>query len=174
VAKCPAPSTIGERRGKLAGDDYTISPTGSSPAFFQGRHATNHWIAAAEVTLYSELEGIIEQSTITVVPGPLPSLAKSVRLEQSSRLTGPAKVPACAIHENRERVIERRRYRKGDISGEKPFIPVNRLGIRRPDKSKFRMHRVEDEISFSSLRDHIRHLKNRCSLFLNPLISENS
>jgi hypothetical protein len=52
--------------------------------------------------------GIIELSTITVEPDPPPSLAKSVRLEQSSRLTGPAEVSPHATLRDFARVFRAR------------------------------------------------------------------
>ncbi len=51
---------------------------------------------------------------------------------------------------------------------------MQRFRIISPNKRKFRMCGVEDDIAFSSVRDDTWHSKNRGSIFLNPSISESS
>ena len=61
-------------RVRLGGRKLHNLSNGAGPGLFQGRHATNHGIAAAEVTLHYELEGIMENSTIAVEPDRYTSL----------------------------------------------------------------------------------------------------
>ena len=59
-------------------------------------------------------------------------------------------------------------------SAEEPRISIDRFGIISPNKRKFRMHRVEDDIAPSPVDDNTWCSKDRSSSLLNPSISESS